>query len=407
MIALLLLLHATSPDPAPPALLSPFDEAEGAARVWSAKAGGKVLVEVGRKTLALADGEPVKLIDDNGGFGMGADTVASIVARGKKATVPNDRVITEERLHRSPDERWAIFSALTSCGDFCHAAGWLLGAETRVLITKDDFGTDVVAAWRSDGTEVAVGSRALYLVSLPGGVVTRFDGFCAPAYDANDRLFVRSCGASDAVYEWVRGGKPRKILVAAGKPPESDPESPTDFGDPEPVEFAADGSLDAKFFRGDDYRVLSLRPEQISKGSSAPLPAPPEVTKAVATILDETVAPDRASSIATTQGNLTPAFARDLAIAANTRGHRLYQAGKLDDARRLFIAAAGLDITYGMPRYNLARVYARKGDAKESALYLHMLRRMGKPQRPRLEQARKDEAFHPIAGTPEFKAAFE
>ena len=60
-----------------------------------------------------------------------------------------------------------------------------------------------------------------------------------------------------------------------------------------------------------------------------------------------------------------------------------------------------------MPRYNAARVYAQKGNAKDSAIYLRMLKTMGKSQHERLQQAAKDPAFKPIADSPDFRAAFE
>jgi len=405
LLLCVLAMDGTQPAPVGADLLTPLHEGE--ARVWSEKPAGRVKAKAGRKTIDLGDGETVKFLDDNGGAGMGEDTVASIFARNIKMKLPNPQVITEERLHRSPDGRWAVFSALTTCGDFCYAAGWLFGPGLRLLLSKADFGTDVVAAWRPDGKEVAVGSRELFLVSLPDAQVIRANDFCAPAYSPDGRLFVRGCGASDAVFEWVRGGKPRKVLAARGKLPQSDPESPTDFGDPSPVSFEPDGSLVAEFFRGDDNVMRRLAFADIGKdGKSTPMSRPEAVDKAVAMILDEAIPALRAGRIARAQGDLTPAFARELAVAANTRGYRLYQAGKLDEAIAPFEAAAGLDVSYGMPRYNLARVYAQKGDAKDSVVYLRMLRVMGKPQRQRLEQARRDEAFKKISDNPEFESVF-
>lgn len=96
-----------------------------------------------------------------------------------------------------------------------------------------------------------------------------------------------------------------------------------------------------------------------------------------------------------------------MAVAANTRGYRLLQEGKLDDALPLFEASLNLDVRYGMPRYNLARAHALKGNAKESVIYLRMLKTMGKAQRARLQQASKDEAFKKVADSEEFQALFK
>jgi hypothetical protein len=377
---------------------APFDPlgAPGSGRVFAEKPGGKVAAKAGKKTLQLDDGERVKYIDDDGGAGMGTDTTAAAVARKAKLNVPNGQVIIEDRLHRSPDGKWGVFSATVSCGDFCYANGWLFGPGRRLRLSEQGFGTDVVAAWRSDGKEVAVGSRGLWLIALPEAKPVEESGYCAPAYNSEGRLFVRGCGSdSDAVFEWVPGGKPRQVLAGPGKPYTVED---ADLGDPPPVTFAADGTLTAVFEReGNNVeRRLVIKP----------LKRPEAVDKALASLADSSVPPARARDLAIAQGEAAPAFAHELAVAANTRGYRLYQEGKLDDALPLFIAAATLDVTYGMPRYNLARLHAMKGDAKESGVYLNMLRIMGRPQRERLEQARKDEAFKKIAGTPEFEAAF-
>jgi hypothetical protein len=416
-VVVLWLAGSVSPAPAPePArgganLLAPLGKGQG--RVFSDHPDGVVKAMAGSgpsapqgkgKPFELKDGEPIKFVDDNSGIDMGQETFAQVVARKKRLSVPNGQVIVEDRLRRSGDGKWAVFSAMVDCNDFCYANGWLLGAGWRLLLSARDFGPDVAVAWRADGKEVAVGSRGLWLVSLPDGQVIHADDVTAPAYGPDGRLFVRANReSSDAVLEWVRGGKPRKLVTMRGRPPLS--ESGFDAGDPLPVTFAADGSLTVEFERGDDTHVRAVAAADVGKLIDVTQPPhTPAVEKALALIVDPATTPAAAAAAASREGEASPPFAHELAVAANTRGYRLYQAGNLDDARVLFIAAAGLDVKYGMPRYNLARVYARKGNAQESITYLRMLTIMGKAQRARLQAAAKDDAFKAIADSDEFRA---
>jgi hypothetical protein len=380
---------------------------EGQGRVFSDRANGTVVAKAGGKGVSLRDGDIVKFIEDNSGIGMGEDTFAEVILNGKKLTVPNQHLILEKRLERSPDGQWAVFSTYTSCVDFCYATGWLLGPAVRIRLSEHEFGPDLVVAWRKDGKQVAVGSRGLYLVSLPDGKVTDAREFTAPAYSPDGRLFVRGNGESDdAVYEWIPEGKPRKILAFRGSPPPM--ETDTDPGDPMPVTFARNGALTADFNRNLKSRLRTVAAADIGKnldGTSTPRPA--TLDKVLSLIEDPNSPPAAASAAALSECERSPAFAHELAVAANTRGYRLYQEGKLDEAIPLFDAAVSLDGKYGMPRYNLARIHALKGNAQESVVYLRMLRIMGKGQRARLEQARKDDAFKKIADSPEFRAIFQ
>lgn len=397
-----------------PNLLAPLGEHQG--RVFGDQPGGILKAVVGAKRLPppdtakpfeLKDGEAIKFIDDNSGIEMGEETFAQVVARKKRVAVRNGHVILEDRLHRSGDGKWAVFSAMVDCTSYCYSNGWLFGAGLRLLLSENEFGVDVAVAWRPDGKEVAVGSHGLLLVSLPDGQITRSDEVTTPTYGPDGRLFVRSNRAdSDAVEEWVRGGKPRKLVTMRGRPPQA--ETGFDPGDPRPVTFADDGSMTVEFERGYDTHVRSVAAADIGKLIDVTQPPrPPEVEKALALIVDPATTPAAAAAAASREGEAAPPFAHELAVAANTRGYRLYQAGNLDDARVMFIAAAGLDVKYGMPRYNLARVYARKGDAKESLVYLRMLTIMGKAQRARLQAAAKDDAFKSMADSDEFRAIFK
>jgi hypothetical protein len=126
-----------------------------------------------------------------------------------------------------------------------------------------------------------------------------------------------------------------------------------------------------------------------------------------APILDEATPPAKAAELARDAAKLTEAAARhNFAVAANSRGHRLFQAGKCPDAIPLFEAAAALDGKYGMPRYNAARCYALSGDAAGCVRALTGLKALGKAQKNRLAEAKKDEAFKKVWDDPGFQQLF-
>ena len=126
-----------------------------------------------------------------------------------------------------------------------------------------------------------------------------------------------------------------------------------------------------------------------------------------APILDEATPPAKATQLARDAAKLPDAGARhDFAVAANSRGHRLFQAGKCADALPLFEAAAALDGKYGMPRYNAARCYALSGDGAGCVRALSGLKALGKAQRNRLAEAKKDEAFKSVWNDPGFQQLF-
>ncbi len=99
-------------------------------------------------------------------------------------------------------------------------------------------------------------------------------------------------------------------------------------------------------------------------------------------------------------------YRRAIAKVANGLGHRFYQAKKFDDALPLVREAAAIDPSYGMPRYNAARIYALKGNVKQCVVYLTQLKRMGRSQRKRFNYAKKDQAFRKVWNAPMFKALY-
>jgi hypothetical protein len=82
-----------------------------------------------------------------------------------------------------------------------------------------------------------------------------------------------------------------------------------------------------------------------------------------------------------------------LAVPLNTRGFRLEAAKQYDDALLLFVLAAELDPSYGIPRFNAARAHARRGDVQGSLRYLRELKQLGWVQQFRMRQAFRDQAF--------------
>lgn len=124
-------------------------------------------------------------------------------------------------------------------------------------------------------------------------------------------------------------------------PPQPEPEAYTTADDPAPVTFLADGKLVATFHREDDTWTRSLPLSDTDTSNLILAKQPEDVDRSIATILDTSISAARAVEVATAQGQQTPRFERELAVAANTRGLRFYQAGKLEEGLALFIAAAG------------------------------------------------------------------
>ena len=112
-------------------------------------------------------------------------------------------------------------------------------------------------------------------------------------------------------------------------------ETDTDPGDPMPVTFAHNGALTADFNRNLKSRLRTVAAADIGKnldGTSTPRPA--TLDKVLSLIEDPNSPPTAAAAAALSECERSPAFAHELAVAANTRGYRLYQESKitLDDA---------------------------------------------------------------------------
>jgi len=412
--ALLTVLFAAAP---PPATAGPPDPTatlgKDKARVFADAPGGTVKASpkgsAKAKAIELRDGDVVDFVGDDAGVGAGGEIAsAEVVVRGKHLEVPNEHVITEDRLQRQGP--WAVFSATSGCGDVCHGPGWLLGPGGVRVRLGEDVGPNVNAVWRADGKEVAVAgedSGVLALVALPAARLTLLQGYEAPIYARDWRLFVRGDVArdQDTVYEVLPDHSLRWVVGCPGvTPPLEEGEYSRSIA---PLHFTADGTLTAEFARGHGADCTErLKPAEIGTRPSDQRAA--ATMRAAGTVLDDATDASRAAALARAQAaDKDPPWKRELASAANTRGHRLYEAGKLADALPLFIAAAEIDRSYGMPRYNAARIFALRGEVSAAVQWLDELRAMGRSQRARLTEARKDESFKKIWAAPEFIALFK
>ena len=240
---------AVAPAPPPPAfsIASPPPSPRGV--VMAERVGATVTLHPDAgPDVALRDGEEVVFLEDNFGVG-GGDAVAVIEARGVRGTVPNARVITEARLSRAPVGGAAMFSAVFSCGDFCHGEVWLLGADGARTRVTDQEGPEVVVAWRPDAAVAAVGGWGLHLVRVSDGRAEAMPSFTSPAFASDGALFVRGAEDDDAVFVLVEGAAPRRVFAAPGRPPASRADEPRQT--PPPVEFEREERvLRARFLRG-------------------------------------------------------------------------------------------------------------------------------------------------------------
>lgn len=205
--------------------------------------------------VTLRDGEVVTFIEDNAQVG-GGDATATIEAHGVRGTAPNARILNEARLTRSPDGRRAVFYAIATCGDLCHAEVWLLGVSGERTRVTSDAGPGVVTSWRPDNTRVAIGSGQLFVVNAADGHVTAVEGVTAPVYASDGALFARGATLTDdAVYELTDGAPPRRIFGAPGRPPA--PAEGSAREDPTPAALEQDGRVLRAFFTRGSREVMA------------------------------------------------------------------------------------------------------------------------------------------------------
>jgi hypothetical protein len=224
--------------PAPAAAKLP-EIATDHALILADKPGGKVAftLDGGAKT-ELADGTIVDQTE------APHEDMAHVTSGGKAGNAPAEHVVAGDSVHRAPKGAFAIVTPSVGCGDYCHAAVWLVDGMTGGRWKLTDNSVNPQVAWRADMTAVAVdaGEDGVAVIELPSGkVLAKLAHTYSPAYAPNGTLYLR--GPGHEVYEVV-DGKPKK--VGKGKKPkveEGEYEQP-----PDPVTFDASG----KWQLGDD-----------------------------------------------------------------------------------------------------------------------------------------------------------
>jgi hypothetical protein len=204
-----------------------FAEFAGQAIEAKGPDGARFLIKVGT----------VLVVDKAAELAMGDPDVATdeVTVAGKKLLVPSKSVIVESRLSRSLDGSAALFSVTDSCGDACHTLLFVVTPDGRRTKLGDGV-IDVVAAWRKDGKELAVGSGGLWIVSLPDLAVRTLGDYTAPAYGPDGTLFVRHHDGSG--FKLV-GEAAKRVFVAKKQPPAEEGDYGAD--DPSPPTFDAAG----------------------------------------------------------------------------------------------------------------------------------------------------------------------
>jgi hypothetical protein len=204
--------------------------------------------------IALRDGEPVRYLEDDAMMGVEEGT-ALIEARGVRGRVPNGAVITEERLRRSPDGRWAVFSAIESCGDFCHSGLRLLSREQRRDLCDAPLcaGPAPIVRWSADGRTLVIDSHGVRVISLGTLAVRSVSSVGSPVFSPAGRLFVRGVTEDDGVFEVTDAPEPRRLFGASGRAAVSTADA--ELAPPTQVVFESDGAvLCAGFLRGRQVR---------------------------------------------------------------------------------------------------------------------------------------------------------
>lgn len=223
---------APAPDAAtaPKVELLPAKLGEKEAIVFAEKPGEKVTSTRKGQSVMIPDGTKVELVKESD-VGVGAQEEAHDTVKfdGKDVELKADRVVTEEALHRSPDNKHAVFLAITECGDLCHSVMYLLSADGR-RTKLGEGGPDVTVAWTAD--KVAVGNHGLWIVTLATHDVTSLPDYTSPAFAPDGTLYVRNPDGSAFKLD---GDKPVQVWKAKKKKSSDDEELGGE--DPEPVTF--------------------------------------------------------------------------------------------------------------------------------------------------------------------------
>lgn len=197
------------PAPLPPeklALLWRHPLAEQAALLLSSTAGGTVKLwrgsgesAEGPADLALAEGTEALYVEDNAGAGEGIGTVvAKITMNGQAFHLPNENVLTEERIVRAPNGESVVFHPVSACGDVCHYTIWVLTKAKRRLLTKDT-GIFPRVAFSPDASRVVVGSDGLWFIGIGNLDLGERPGFTSPSFAPDGQVFARGID-DDGVY---------------------------------------------------------------------------------------------------------------------------------------------------------------------------------------------------------------
>jgi hypothetical protein len=234
---------AGPPDAAPAPFLPPsIDEKSGI--IFADKPGGTVK--------GIKDGTPVAVVGESEtGVGSMADSTVTIKVDGKKLTLGAGHVLrdgTVDAIHRSPDNKHAVFAPIVACGDMCHTELWMINATDGTRVKLGEGGPDVNVAWHPKGGTAAVGSASLWIVSLADYKVKALDDFLSPSYSPDGTLYAR---AHDGDAFTIGKGKPVRVWDAGDVDPstgeakvEGEDDDEEVYADaPKPVEFV-DGKPD-------------------------------------------------------------------------------------------------------------------------------------------------------------------
>lgn len=188
-------------------------------------------------SVELAEGTEVTYVDDDAAVGVDAPT-AAVVYQGARGRVPNAAVVTEARLTRNPAGTWAVFSAIATCGDFCHSDAVLFGPDglRRALCAEGACGGPAVrVSWHPTEPAMAVDLGGVSVYALGASEAPAVEAsVTAPSYAPDGALFARAVDASQRVMV-RRPGAAWAPFLALSRSPRGEP--PEEFS---PVVFEGD-----------------------------------------------------------------------------------------------------------------------------------------------------------------------